>query len=80
MSGTVRWVDVAIVCNPPPFLLGEGGLSHLPKFRKGGLDRISILRGGLLGKRWQLFLGGVKTKIWINNKNFMKKNVFLCHN
>ena len=38
----------------PPFLLlgevGEGGLNVQPNFQKGGLDRISTFRGGLLGK------------------------------
>ena len=33
-----------------PFLLGEG-LSLLPNFQKWGLDRTSVFRGGLLGKR-----------------------------
>ena len=39
---------------PPPICLGGGGrgLSLLPNFQKdGGLDRVSIFREGLLGKR-----------------------------
>ena len=44
--------------NPPqcenilPNFLKEGG---------GGVDRISIVKGGLLGKRGRPFLGGVAT-------------------
>ena len=34
---------------PPPFC---GGLSLQPNFQKGGVDRTSTFRGGLLGKRW----------------------------
>ena len=45
----------------PLFLLlpGGGGLSVLPNFQKEGLDRISIFRGGLVGKRAVTFLGGL---------------------
>ena len=39
----------------PPFCRGsvggEGGLGLQPNFQKGGLDRTSTFRGGLLGKR-----------------------------
>ena len=43
----------AIVFNPHPFLGGGwGGVNLLPNFHNGGgLDRASIFRGGLLGKR-----------------------------
>ena len=46
----------------PPFLLGgrRWGLSLKPpttKLKKGGIDRISIFRRGLLGKRGDLFQG-----------------------
>ena len=44
---------------PPPICLGGGGrgLSLLPNFQKdGGLDRVSIFREGLLGKREVTFL------------------------
>ena len=48
---------------PPPFLLGEeggGGVEPPMKFSKGGgLGRISIFRGGLLGKRGDFFQGGM---------------------
>ena len=41
--------------HPSPFWW-EGGLNFLPNFHKGGgLDRTSILRGGLLGKRGVTF-------------------------
>ena len=43
----------------PPFLLGrKGGLNLLPNFHKGGLDRTSIFREGLLGKSGVTFSGG----------------------
>ena len=48
--------------HPPPFLLGEGGvegLKLLPNFQKGGVDRTSTLRGGLLEKREVTFFRGV---------------------
>ena len=42
----------AIVCTPPPPFCRGGGLSLWPNFQKGrGLDRISVFRGALLGKR-----------------------------
>ena len=44
----------------PPFCLGR--LNLLPNFQKGGLDRTSILRGGLLKKRGVTFFGGSYTK------------------
>ena len=42
-----------IVCTP--FFPGGWGLSLLTNFSKRGLDRIPIFRGGLLGKRGDLF-------------------------
>ena len=54
--------SVSIVCTPlplPPFLLG--GLSLLPNFQKGGLDRISIFRGGCWEREgYLLFRGGLQ--------------------
>ena len=35
----------------PPLSAGGRGLNLPPNFLKGGLDQISIFRGGLLGKR-----------------------------
>ena len=35
-----------------------GGLSLQPNLQKGGLDRTSTFRGGLLGKRGVTFRGG----------------------
>ena len=48
------------VCTPPCFLLGVGGLNLEPNFQKGGPDRSSTFRGGLLGKRGggDFFRGG----------------------
>ena len=46
-----------IVCIPSPFLLGGGGLNLQPNFQKWGLERMSSLRGGLLGKRGMIFSG-----------------------
>ena len=37
--------------------LSAGGMSLLPNFQKGGLDRISAFRGGLLGKGGITFSG-----------------------
>ena len=49
-----------IVCTSPP--LSARGFSLLPNFQKGGrgLDRISIFRGGLLGKRGVTFFRGLQ--------------------
>ena len=69
-----------IVCAPPPlpFLLEEGGRTpyQIPKREGGGLDRTSIFRGGLLGKRGSdLFQGGLqfldkkKTRIFNDKKS-----------
>ena len=67
--------------------LSACGLNLLPNFQKGGLDRTSTLRGGLLEKRGSLS-GGVaiftpkkplKSEIF-NDKKFINKNIFLCHN
>ena len=47
---------------PLPFLPGGRvelvGLNLLPNVQKGGLDRTSVFRGGLLKKRGVLFSGG----------------------
>ena len=40
-----------------PVAAGGGGLSFLPNFQKGRLDRISVFRGGLLGKKGWPFSG-----------------------
>ena len=40
------------------FPISAGGLNLLLNFQKGGLDRISIFSGGLLGKREVNFSGG----------------------
>ena len=36
----------------------ERGLSLLPSFQKGGLGRISVFRGGLLGQRGVTYFRG----------------------
>ena len=43
---------IVIVCNPPSYSAGgRGGVEPPTKFSKrGGLDRTSVFRGGLLGK------------------------------
>ena len=65
----------------PPFLLGGGGRLNLrPNFQKKGEegDRISIFRGGLLGKRWVTFFrekGGARgDSFYIKNK--LKSEIF----
>ena len=71
-----------IVCIPH-FLQGGRGLNLQPNFQKGRLDRISIFRGELLGKRGWTFSGGcsfyiknkLKSKIFNENK-IMKENAF----
>ena len=48
---------VAAIVAPPPRLGvggwggGGGGVNHLPNVQNGGIDRSSVLRGRLLGKR-----------------------------
>ena len=83
----LRSVGPNIVGTPAPFLQGKG-LSLQPNFQKGGLDRTSTFRGGLLGKRGWLFSRGrlqfshknkLKSEIF-NDKQFISKNIFLCHN
>ena len=59
------------MCNPTPFLIGRrgsGGNEPPTKFSKrGGLDRMSIFRGGLLRKRrMTLFREGCS--FYIKNK------------
>ena len=52
---------------------GKGGLSLQPNFQKGcGLDRISIFREGLLGKRGWFFQGGCSFYIKNKLKNKLK--------
>ena len=55
---------------PPPAQLsaaGGLGLNFLPNFEKGDLGRISILRRGLLGKRWVTFFRGC-CSLYMKNK------------
>ena len=77
-----------IVCTPPPPPppVSPGGVKPPTKCLKWGrgLDRTSILRGGLLGRRGWIFQGGrsfyIKNKLKseiFNNKTFTNKNVFL---
>ena len=62
---------MAIVCTP--VLLGWG-LSLLPNFEKGGgVDKISIFRGGMLVKREVIF-SGKGCSFYIKNK--LKYEVF----
>ena len=59
---------VTIVCTPLPFFYLGGGIEPPTKFSERGhlTYRISIFRGGLLGKKGWLFFwggeGGVKSK------------------
>ena len=60
-----------IVCTSSPFFCW--GLNLLPNFeKKGGLDRTSVFRRGLLGKRSVAF-------IWVRGEQFLdkKKNLNL---
>ena len=54
-----------------PFLQ-RGGWASNQIFRKGGLDRTSTFRGGLLGKRGWLFSGGLQ----FSHKNKLKSEIF----
>ena len=60
---------------PPPFLLGGRGrgFSLRPIFQKGGLDRISIFRVGLLGRR-RTTLFRESCSFYIKNK--LKSQIF----
>ena len=63
-----------IVCTPTSFCWE--GLSLLPNFQNGGLDRISIFRGGLLGKRGGDFLWGRGCSFYTNlNCEILTKNL-----
>ena len=41
---------------------GEGGLTSYQRFKKLGLDKISILKGGLLERRGIIFQDGMQFK------------------
>ena len=70
-------------CAPPLFAEG-GGVEPPTKFEKGGLDRTSTFRGGLLGKRGVTFFrgGGVqlshklKSEIFNDKKSLYAKIFF----
>ena len=47
------------MCTPPPLLEGEGVESPTKFSKRGGLDRISIFRGGCWERRGGHFSGGV---------------------
>lgn len=59
---------------------GNGGIKPSTKFSKGGDDRISIFKGGLLGKRGELFQEVQFLHKKIQFEIINDKNVFLCHN
>ena len=51
-GASLALVILLIMCVPLPSCpLSAGSLNLLPNFQKGGLDRTSTLRGGLLEKR-----------------------------
>ena len=65
--------------NLPSFCWGGRGLSLLPYFLNGGLDRISVFRGELLGKMGvNFFRGGcgfyIKSKL--KSEIFNDKKVY----
>ena len=59
---------------------------HPPIFQKGGLDRMSVFRGGCWewgggGGRFQVLLKNkLKSEIFNDKKSKINKNVFLYHN
>ena len=81
-------INVIHSVHPLPLSAGRGRLSLLPSFRKRGeLDRISILRGRVLGKRgwlfweawsrgWRLQFCHEKNLKYLMTKNFMKQKCF----
>ena len=76
-------VMTVIVCTPS-FCWGDWTSYRI--FEKGGeLDRTLILRGRLLEKRGVTFLRGLhflqkkKKMKYLMTKNFINKNIFLCH-
>ena len=66
------WSVVYHSVHPTPFCWGEGGWTSNQIFKKGGLDRNSTFRGGLLGKRGQLFSGGLQ----FSYKNKLKSEIY----
>ena len=66
----------------------DGGSASDQIFRKGDIDRISVLRGGCSKRGGWVFSGGcsfhikikLKSEIFSDKKNFINRNVFLCHN
>ena len=54
-----HFLSIHSVHPPPPFLQGGDWASN-QIFKKGGVDRTSTFRGGLLGKRGWLFSGGLQ--------------------
>ena len=65
-----------IVCTLLPLFAGVGGgvgLSLQSNFQKGGLDRTSTFRGGLLGKGGDFFREG---EVQLTHKNKLKSDIF----
>ena len=65
---------------PTPFMLGGGGgggclASNQISKKGGGIDRISIFRGGLLGKRKWLFSGEERDAVFTKKKISKISNV-----
>ena len=62
MTKPVGFLQVPHSVHSPPlpqtFWGVGGGLNLQPNFQKGGLDRTSVFRGGLLGKRGVTFFRG----------------------
>ena len=66
-----------IACTPSPLL--QEGVEPPTKFSKGGLDRVSIFRGGCWERGVWLLSGGdagFTQKINLNLKYFTTKNIF----
>ena len=79
---------IFIVCTPLSAVAGEerGGWASSQIFIKGGLDRTSTFRGGLLGKRGVTFFRGgcnfqikskLKSEIYNNKKVYKQKSFSL---
>ena len=73
----------------PPFYKGGGELSLQPNFQKGwGLTEPQLFEGGCWERGGDFFQGGcnfyikyeLKSEMFNDKKNFISKNIFLCHN
>ena len=89
MKYGVSSVQVRFMCAPPLSPVGGGGVSSYQIFKKGGLDRVSVLRGGYWERGCNFFQEGgcsfyIKSKLKSEIFNYKKvckvKKVLPCPN